>query len=79
MKESDNVIDHINKILIMAKDLFVLNNLIIDAMHINIILNGFPFIENDCHISQDLVWKSQPRSASSSIENFIRRHKIYKP
>ncbi|CAN6472123.1 unnamed protein product [Victoria cruziana] len=42
MKESDSVTDHVNKMLVMAKDLLVLNNPIADAMQINTILNSLP-------------------------------------
>ncbi|CAN6475958.1 unnamed protein product [Victoria cruziana] len=42
MKEADNMTDHVNKMLVMTKDLAVLNNPIADAMQINIILNSLP-------------------------------------
>ncbi|CAN6440078.1 unnamed protein product [Victoria cruziana] len=42
IKEADNVTDHVNKMLVMAKDLAVLNNPIADTMQINIILNSLP-------------------------------------
>ncbi|KAF3784691.1 hypothetical protein EJ110_NYTH29755 [Nymphaea thermarum] len=42
MKESDNVMDHVNKILVMAKDLAVVGNVISDNMQISTILNSRP-------------------------------------
>ncbi|KAF3783884.1 hypothetical protein EJ110_NYTH31498 [Nymphaea thermarum] len=42
MKESDSVMDHVNKMLIMAKDLAVVENVISDNMHISTILNNLP-------------------------------------
>ncbi|KAF3789698.1 hypothetical protein EJ110_NYTH05244 [Nymphaea thermarum] len=42
MKESDRVIDHVNKMLVMAKDLAVVGNVISDNMQICTILNSLP-------------------------------------
>ncbi|KAF3782088.1 hypothetical protein EJ110_NYTH20377 [Nymphaea thermarum] len=42
MKESDNVMDHVNKMLVMAKDLAVVGNVISDNMQISTILNSLP-------------------------------------
>ncbi|KAF3786515.1 hypothetical protein EJ110_NYTH11733 [Nymphaea thermarum] len=42
MKESDNVMDHVNKMFVMAKDLAVVGNVISDNMQISTILNILP-------------------------------------
>ncbi|KAF3787754.1 hypothetical protein EJ110_NYTH22418 [Nymphaea thermarum] len=42
MKESDDVMDHANKMLVMAKDLAVMGNVISDNMQISTILNSLP-------------------------------------
>ncbi|CAN6454213.1 unnamed protein product [Victoria cruziana] len=42
MKESDNVVDHMNKMMVMAKDLALVGNAISDPMQISIILNSLP-------------------------------------
>ncbi|KAF3785935.1 hypothetical protein EJ110_NYTH19180 [Nymphaea thermarum] len=42
MKELDNIMDHVNKKLIMAKDLAVVGNVISDNMQISTILNSLP-------------------------------------
>ncbi|XP_031493236.1 uncharacterized protein LOC116259513 [Nymphaea colorata] len=42
MKESDKVVDHVNKMLVMAKDLAVVGNVISDNMQICTILNSLP-------------------------------------
>lgn len=40
MKKFDSVTDHVNKMLVITKDLLALNNSIADVMQIKTILNG---------------------------------------
>ncbi|KAF3787757.1 Retrovirus-related Pol polyprotein from transposon TNT 1-94 [Nymphaea thermarum] len=42
MKESDDVMDHVNKMLVIAKDLAVMGNVMSDNMQISTILNSLP-------------------------------------
>ncbi|KAF3774681.1 Retrovirus-related Pol polyprotein from transposon TNT 1-94 [Nymphaea thermarum] len=42
MKESDDVMDHVNKMLVMAKDLAMMGDIISDNMQISTILNNLP-------------------------------------
>ncbi|KAF3788080.1 Retrovirus-related Pol polyprotein from transposon TNT 1-94 [Nymphaea thermarum] len=42
MKELDSVMNHVNKMLVMAKDLVVVGNVISDNMQISTILNSLP-------------------------------------
>ena len=42
MNESDNVIEHVNKMLVIAKELIVLGNPILDKMQMSTILHSLP-------------------------------------
>lgn len=42
MKESDNVVDHVNKMVDLDKDLTIVGNAISKPMQISIILNNLP-------------------------------------
>lgn len=46
MKKSDNIVNHINKMLVMAKDLAIIENIIYESMQISIILNSFHLFWN---------------------------------
>lgn len=40
MKKSDNIVDHVNNMMVMTKDLFMVSNVISKPMQISIILNS---------------------------------------
>lgn len=42
MKESNNIVDYINKMMVMAKDIALVGNVISEPMQISIILNILP-------------------------------------
>ncbi|KAK3015659.1 hypothetical protein RJ639_006333 [Escallonia herrerae] len=80
MKEGENVVDHVNKLLVMAKELAALGNPIPDKMQVSTVLSSLPDSWDPVVISinvsgQDLSMKNLPMLLGLEAERRVKKKK----